>query len=173
MDAVKATYSREREEKEERVKQLKASSGVQHTYVVTKDVKNMVEIKFDNYPDIEKEGIAYSNTEVMLFAPSRENIIDTATYVLYMGTSTQTTESTKSFLAMAPATNCTVVACPGPESKDEHTIQLCVPEVISGEPIVWKLTWALPNDEYQRFMICCMLTHDSEDEQAPARRGRN
>ena len=74
-------------------------------------------------------------------------------YVLYMGTSTQTTNSTKSFLAMAPAKNCTVVACRGPGGKDEHIMQLSVPEVIADEPVVWKLTWALPNDEYQRFMM--------------------
>ena len=140
----------EREEKEERVKQLKASSGVQHTYVVTKDVKNMVEIKFDNYPDIEKEGIAYSNTEVMLFAPSQENIIDTATYVVHMA---QATDSTKNFLAMAPAKNCTVKNAPGNPGTGEHIVQLSMPEVIAGEPVVWMLTWALPNDEYERFMM--------------------
>ena len=149
MDAVNASLSREREEKEERVKQLKASSGVQHTYVVTKDVKNVAEITFDNYPDIEKEGISYSNTEVMLFAPSQENIIDTATYVVNMA---QATDSTKNFLATAPAKNCTVKNAPGNPGTGEHIVQLSVPEVIAGEPVVWKLTWALPNDEYERFM---------------------
>ena len=79
--------------------------------------------------------------------------MDTATYVLYMGTSTQTTDSAKSFLAMAPAKHCTVKNCPGKAGTDEHIIQLSVPEVISGEPVVWQLTWALPNDEYQRFMM--------------------
>ena len=84
MGCLKATYSREREEKEERVQQLKASSGVQHTYVVTKDVKNMVEIKFDNYPNIEKEGIEYSNTEVMLFAPGQQNILASSWTMIFL-----------------------------------------------------------------------------------------
>ena len=152
MDAVKATLSREREEKEERLKHLKASSGVQHTYVVKKDVKNKVEVKFDNYPHIEKEGIEYSNTEVMLFAPSQENIIDTSTYVVHMA---QPYDSTKNFLAMAPAKNCTVkkVNAPGNAGIGEHIVQLSVPEVIAGEPVVWELTWALKNDEYERFMM--------------------
>ena len=150
MDAVKATLSREREEKEERLKQLKASSGVQHTYVVKKDVKNKVEVKFDNYPHIEKEGIEYSNTEVMLFAPSQENIIDTSTYVVHMA---QPYDSTKNFLAMAPAKNCTVKNAPGNPGTGEHIVQLSVPEVIAGEPVVWELTWALKNDEYERFMM--------------------
>ena len=150
MDAVKATLSREREEKEERLKQLKASSGVQHTYVVTKNVKNMVKVKFDNYPHIEKAGIEYSNTEVMLFAPSQENIIDTSTYVVHMA---QPYDSTKNFLAMAPAKNCTVKNAPGKPGTGEHIVQLSVPEVIAGEPVVWELTWALKNDEYERFMM--------------------
>ena len=150
MEAVKSTVILEREEKEERVKQLKASSGVQHTYVVTKDVKNMVKIKFDNYPNIKQHGIEYSNAKVMLFAPSQENIIDTATYVLCMET---TTDSIKNFLAMAPAKYCTVTTCLGKAGTDEQIVQLSVPEVISGEPVVWKLTWALPNDEYERFMM--------------------
>ena len=150
MDAVNITYSREKEEKAERVKQLKASSGVQHTYVVTKDVQNMVEIKFKNYPNIEKQGIEYSNTEVMLFAPCQQNIIDTATYVMRMET---TTDSTKFFLAMAPAKSCTVTTSPGKAGTDEHIMQLSVPEVVTGEPVVWQLTWALPNNEYERFMM--------------------
>lgn len=148
MDAVRATLSREREEKEERLKQLQASSGVQHKYVVTKNVKNKVEVKFDNYPDIQKEGIAYSNTEVMLFAPSRENIIDTATYVVHMA---QPYDSTKNFLAIAPAKNCTVKNAPGNPGTGEHIVQLSMPEVIAGEPVVWELTWALPKKQYQRF----------------------
>ena len=150
MEAVKSTVILEREEKEERVKQLKASSGVQHTYVVTKDVKNMVKIKFDNYPDIENQGIEYSNMEVMLFAPSQENIIDTATYVVHMA---QPTDSTKNFLVIAPAKNCTVKKAPGNPGTGEQIVQLSVPEVMAGEPVVWQLTWALPNDEYQRFMM--------------------
>ena len=150
MEAVKSTVILETEQKEERVKQLKASSGVQHKYVVTERVKNKVEIKFDNYPDIQKEGIAYSRTEVMLFAPSQENIIDTATYVVHMA---QATDSTKNFLAIAPAKNCTVKNAPGNPDTGEHIVQLSVPEVVAGEPVVWELTFALPNDKYERFMM--------------------
>ena len=84
MDTANTTHNREQEEKTERVKQLKASSGVQHTYLVTEDVKNKAEIHFDNYPDIEPHGIGYSKTEVTLFAPDQEDIINTATYVLCM-----------------------------------------------------------------------------------------
>ena len=123
---------------------------MQYTYVVTKDVKNMVELKFKNYPNIEQQGMEYSNTEVMLFAPSRENIIDTATYVVHIA---QPYDSTKNFLAMVPAKNCTVKNAPGKPGTGEHIVQLSVPEVIAGEPVVWELTWALKNDEYERFMM--------------------
>ena len=149
MDAVKATLNREQEEKTERVKQLKASSRVQHAYLVTEDFKNKAEIHFDNYPDIEPEGFGYSNTKVMLFAPDQQNIINTATYVLCMK---KTADSATKCLAMAPAKNCTVKNAPGKPGTGEHIVQLSVPEVISDEPVVWKLTWALPNDEYERFM---------------------
>ena len=64
----------------------------------------------------------------------------------------QATDSTKNFLATAPAKNCTVKNAPGNPGTGEHIVQLSVPEVIAGEPVVWKLTWALPNDEYERFM---------------------
>ena len=92
---------------------------------------------------------AHSGAEVMLFAPSPENIIDTATYVVHMA---QPYDSTKNFLAMAPAKNCTVKNAPGKPGTGEHIVQLSVPEVIAGEPVVYELTWALKNDEYERFM---------------------
>ena len=86
----------------------------------------------------------------MLFAPDQQNIINTATYVLCMK---KTADSATQCLAMAPAKSCTVVTCPGKAGTDEQIVQLSVPEVISDEPVVWKLTWALPNDEYERFMM--------------------
>ena len=150
MEERDTTHKREQEEKTERIKQLKASSGVQHTYLITEDVKNKAEIHFDNHLDMEPLGIGYSNTDVMLFAPDQENIINTATYVLCMK---NTTDSTKQWLAMAPAKNCTVKHGLGKAGTDEHIVELSMPEVVTGEPVEWRLTWALPNNEYERFMM--------------------
>ena len=113
-------------------------------------VKNMVEIIFDNHPNIEQHSIEYSNTEVMLFAPDQEEIIDKATYVLCINHPTGSYFSNS--LVMAPAKNCTVKHAED-QSKGERIMQISIPDVLAGEPATWKLTWALSEDEYEGYMM--------------------
>ena len=99
-------------------------------------------------------GVVYSLTDArgerkLLQLPDQENIIDTATYVLCMKNPAY---STNQWLAMAPAKNCTVKNAPGKPGTNEHIVELSMPEVTGGEPVVWKLTWALSKNQYKRFM---------------------